>query len=117
MQFDPVALWDNRAMPARSSTAPYDNHFTRVKRLVDAADIEGFLRAGAPHDEYDRESSLISGGVRSMDLLSIESVEALIFEFWATQFGPSVSERKADYQQAFHSLAVAIVENERAPLS
>ncbi|HYN10813.1 MAG TPA: hypothetical protein VES67_25750 [Vicinamibacterales bacterium] len=59
-----------------------------VKRIIDAADIEGLLKMGAPEDEYDLEISLIAARLNSLQQPSVPAIEAIVFDVWQTKFGP-----------------------------
>lgn len=59
-----------------------------INNLLQEADIEGLITAGAPADEYDSEAAAISLALREMDnsQINTDSITAVIAAIWAKSF-------------------------------
>jgi hypothetical protein len=73
-----------------------------VKAILDAEDLEGLLRIGAPSDEYDNEARMIA---ERLSLLgpqpTVEQVAAIVTAVVAQMFGP-LSREQLNRRQAVH---------------
>jgi len=70
---------------------------TIVREILNAEDIEGLLKLGAPSDEYSEEARSISSALRSIAASDVgeEAMVSIFRETWSRSFGP-ISEEQLD---------------------
>jgi len=91
-----------------------DTSEDRIQRLLDQADIEGLLAAGAPADEYATEATMISRTMMrlrsdSATGLTIDGIANVIREVWQEMFGPFEPAALAVREPAFRKIAVRCI--------
>ncbi|HEX5483294.1 MAG TPA: hypothetical protein VFZ08_11785 [Terriglobia bacterium] len=82
-----------------------------IQKILNAADIEGLLRLGAPTDEYAPEAQMISKAIAGTGEpeLTQESLAALVRNVWLAMTGPLSEEQMAKRAGAFSSVAKEIL--------
>jgi hypothetical protein len=63
--------------------------------VLNAADVEGLFRLGAPSDEYTSEAQMISEAIAQLgeSELTQEGLEAVVRNVWVRMFGPFSEEQ------------------------
>ena len=61
-----------------------------IHRIINDEDIEGLLAAGAPNDEYERETVLICARIRQLSgsEFTEDQVARIVTDAWNEMFGP-----------------------------
>lgn len=82
-----------------------------VREVLNAADVEGLLRLGAPNDEYMSEAQMISEVIAQLDEseLSQERIEEIVRNVWAKMFGPFSEEQISKRGAVFSHVAREIL--------
>ncbi len=86
---------------------------SRVRDVLERADIEGLIAIGAPKDEYDSEAEMISHQIADFESsakgrITEESVVTILRSVWQETFELD-DQALAKRRRAFNSAARAIV--------
>ena len=82
-----------------------------VQNALDAEDVEGLLKIGAPSDEYAAEARMIARQLGGVDAPSEDAVTAIVANVCVRMFGPFSDDQLERRMTVYRNVARRIIQH------